>query len=214
MRKLRTRATILLLAVCILTLSGCGAKDWADLIDIGKLWLTAHGLADSQGNPDKVAIVKGTILGTGDPETDAVLEAGQVIKNYQEAEKLFDEGMNDAYTKKDFTKIDAAINLRPGEYRYHSQRGMANMKNGNYDAALKDFDEGDALAAKFGKSAQLQANDTRIYSLQTYGSSVDGEKERLKALSEAYQQRYQISNDPKDKQTAEQYSQESANTTN
>ncbi|HEY0827591.1 MAG TPA: hypothetical protein VGE40_05815 [Bacilli bacterium] len=209
MKFLRNGCFILLLSGTLLILPACTKQDFKDLADIAKMWAAAHDLMDDQGKPNYVNIGARTTFGisTGDAEADAAIDAGAVVHNFQEAEKLSNEGKN----RGDIKKVDAAIKLRPGEFTYRNQRGSMDFFEGNLTKAEKDFAEAEKLAEKYGKVSRLRNIESRITSL-TYQfnkyiqnlahPSADNEEEIKsryhKIMSDSFYERYTFTKDPSD----------------
>lgn len=215
---LRKLAIVLGLLLCISALSGCTKQDWKDLFDIGKSWAVEHEVLDDNGSPNYWNIATRSFGGsTGDPQADAVIDAGITVKNFQKAEDLSKEG----FQARDVSKVSKAISMRPGEYRYYNQRGALNFFTSKYKDSEKDFDEADKLALKYGKDAQIRNLTYRSHAIGAEYSYLqsknqmyqEGKIKYYKTLIETYDQLYvytsnheyeKASNDLKDLMKVEQ----------
>lgn len=161
MKLLRKWGGVLVLVWTAMVMSACTSQDWHDLVDFGRMWAQSHDILNEDGSPNLVTIGVREFGGTtGDEQTDAAIDAGKVVKNYEEAEKLNEEAINEG----DPEKMKAAIDLRPGEFRYYNNRG-AMLLDTDERAARKDFADADRLAAKQGRAAQLRNINSRLEAL-------------------------------------------------
>jgi hypothetical protein len=64
---------------------------------------------------------------TGDPEADAVLDAYEMIKNLNEADKLMDAGR----VNRNAAAMDQAIQKRPGDWTYRVARSALAIEQGD-----------------------------------------------------------------------------------
>ena len=64
---------------------------------------------------------------SGDPEADAVLDAYEMIKNLNEADKLMDKGREE----RDPVAMDQAIKKRPGDWTYRVSRSALALEQGD-----------------------------------------------------------------------------------
>lgn len=205
--KLRKWGLMLALPVLASMLAGCTKQDWQDLADFAKTWAREHKLLNEDGNPNYVAIGGRTVFGTstGDEQTDAVIDGGTVVKNFEEAEKLSEEASESGDKK----KVDQAIRLRPGEFRYYNQRGAMLLLPGK-SGWEKDFAEADELAARYGKASQLRNLDSRINFIHSeyYSNDILNTNQKIRynqAMHKAYYQRFLLTNDPQDKEQSDHY---------
>ena len=67
---------------------------------------------------------------TGDDEADAVLDAYEVIRNLNEADKLMDKGRQE----RDPAVMDQAIQRRPGDWTYRVSRAALALEQGDWTA--------------------------------------------------------------------------------
>ena len=204
---------ITVLIFSILTISGCTRQDWMDLLDIAKMWARENGYLDEKDKPNYTGI--GAKVLFGDEEAKAVLDAGMTVKNFQEAEKLSEEG----WKSNDVKKIDSAISMRPGEFRYNNQRGAILFFDGKYEEANREFETADSkLLENYNNnfSAQIQNCDSRISclkekhsQLESTGSlNIEQEMNYYNTLSKTYLKKWGFTNDEKDKHLYEAYKNE------
>ncbi|HYF91972.1 MAG TPA: hypothetical protein VD969_06975 [Symbiobacteriaceae bacterium] len=195
MERIRRATAVMLLAGSLL-LTGCSDSDMRDLAGIARIWAESHGLVDSDGKPDYFTVGMRVMGGsTGDEQADAVIDAGMTVKNFNDAE----EKREQAIKEKDLKKLDAAISMRPKEFRYHNDRGAILLEQGKVNEAYDEFDKADALAQQYGKASQVRNLDSRIEAINRipppYGNSYNWALHKLGLL----EQRYALTNDPLDK---------------
>lgn len=78
---------------------------------------------------------------TGDNELDAALEAGPVVYNFHQADKLSDQGLEEG----NVALIDQAINLRPDDWSYYDKKAAVLFNQGNVQEAERNFEEAEWL---------------------------------------------------------------------
>jgi tetratricopeptide (TPR) repeat protein len=78
---------------------------------------------------------------TGDNELDAALEAGPVVHNFHQAEKLSDQGLAEG----NVALIDQAITMRPDDWSYYDKRAAVLTSQGNIEEAQQSFGESEWL---------------------------------------------------------------------
>jgi len=173
MRKYNKLKIIFLSLLMIFILSGCSQSDWSDLADFAKEWALEHEVLTCK---TKVPIFGEITLpipipsdktnkrleqgaSTGDPDADAVIDAGSVVYNFSQAEKLSKE----AKDKKDITKVDQAIKIRPNEFRYYNQKGAMLFNDINQiDKAMENFEKADKIARSYGTAYEVRNLESRI----------------------------------------------------
>jgi hypothetical protein len=157
------KGIILIVSLCaVISLPGCTRQDWVDLKDIMVMWGQAHGLVNESGRPDYLGILPRVLGGsTGDPQADAVVDAGTVVDKFQRAEELSDKGRRGGSPE----PVRQAITLRPGEFRYRNQLGAMMVAQGNDKEARASFAAADKAAAKFGKTARESNLNSRSTAL-------------------------------------------------
>ncbi len=151
MRRWRSIALALsLLLAAQLFLTACSPDDFADVVDFFKSWAEDEGLIDKDGNPSVMGIL-GAKLGD-DKDAQALVDAGEAVQsiatNDQRAAEAKQEGNPD--------KVTAAINARPGEYRYYSDRAAIYAAQGKMDLARRDIEAATQMAQKLGGQAEVQ----------------------------------------------------------
>jgi hypothetical protein len=134
---MKKRIVALALSALMLLLTGCSAEDRQLLIDIALSWAAEHaGEIASYG-----------IFGTsGNDEVDAVLGARSVIDNLNSADKLMEEGRKEG----DLSKMEEAIEKRPGDYTYRTSYAAALLKSGDAAEAEAQFAAADEAVVKYG----------------------------------------------------------------
>jgi hypothetical protein len=126
---------IALLALMIL-LTACSAEDRQIFIDIARSWAAEHA----------VEIGSYTVFGTtGNDEVDAVLDARGVIDNINAADQLMEEGRKEG----NLTKMEEAVEKRPGDYTYRVSYGAALLQQGDAAEAEAQFAAADAALGNY-----------------------------------------------------------------
>ena len=118
---------IALLALMMMFLTACSADEIRDeVIDLAMSWAREHA----------IEIGSYAVFGTtGDDEVDAVLGARDVIENVNAADKLMEEGRKEG----NLTKMEKAIEKRPGDYTYRVSYGAALLYQGDAAEAEAQF---------------------------------------------------------------------------
>jgi hypothetical protein len=214
------RAAILVLSLLIIVLvpflSACDSSEAQDLIYWAKLWAIVHDITDENGSPNLGATIRfaaGEAFGvgsTGDKEGDAAIDAARVLKNIRQAEDEADQGWEALYKGQNIKlsvlpHYDQAVNMRPDDWSYRNERGIAQLENlenpDNAKAAKADFDEATVLAKKSGKPAEylrmlknreqamarMVAHDNDIHAFPT--------KDMYLEQSRTYDELYKLTND-------------------
>jgi hypothetical protein len=133
----KRRIVALALAALMLFTVGCDAESRQFIIDLALEWAKEHA----------IDVGKYTLLGrSGDDEVDAVMGARDVIANLQEADKLMEEGR----AKGDLTKMEQAVEKRPGDYTYRVSYGAALLRSGNAAEAEAQFVAADTAVTSYG----------------------------------------------------------------
>ena len=159
------RRAIVILSVLIMCvvpfLSACESGELQELVYWAKLWAIVHDITDEDGTPNIGAATRFTIgeafgLGsTGDEEGDAAIDCGRTLNNIREAADEADEGWTNLYKGANVNldvlpHYNQAVNLRPKDWRYRNERGIAQLENADSPDATKaaqaDFDKADELA--------------------------------------------------------------------
>lgn len=123
---------LILLGFLGLGLTACEAEDVAFLQAMAEEWAQAKNInpTNADGSINFGGLVNaGTSLlgGSGDPETDAAVQAGAVIESIKAA----DDSANKALAIQDLKSADDAIKQRPNDYHYHVVRGVVLLANGS-----------------------------------------------------------------------------------
>ena len=164
------KRTVLILAVFIVSLLpfiGSCTSEAEELVYWAKLWALTHDITDGDGNPSYLAIgrfaaveILGIPVSTGDDEGDAAIDSAHTLKDIRDADKEAKTGWNALYKGQHInTEVlphyNQAVNLRPDDWSYRNERGIAQLENiqnpDNAKAAKADFDKAAALAKKGGK---------------------------------------------------------------
>jgi hypothetical protein len=137
------RALLLVAALTLpLMLTACEESDTEFLLDLAIEFAQEKGLLNADGSPNLGTMGQYALFGTtGDPEADAALDAGFVVKNLEDADQLAQEGAEEG----DMNKINAAINARPGDWSYREQQAALLMAQGDMEGAEQAMAESDQL---------------------------------------------------------------------
>jgi hypothetical protein len=206
------RKTLLVLVACglLLALSGCGtAEDRAMVKDFVEDWVRSkeiHPINEEGGIDWQGAWNLGTRIVTGsvgDEETDAVLDAYQVIDTIHQADKLMDEGRDE----RDASKMDQAIKMRPGDWTYRVTRAGLALEQGDLTQYSAQVDA--AAQASQGKDPLWVANqhigefEKVENKLATSGfTSADQCRQVYGALFDQYSRRAALTKSPDDQAKA------------
>ncbi|MDO8648219.1 MAG: hypothetical protein Q7R81_00365 [Candidatus Peregrinibacteria bacterium] len=155
----RARASIgVSLLVLSLLLTACEKKDKELVLDFAKEWGKLHGLYDENGNLTGKAMARGALVnspnwmkpdvkgpdGEPDPAGNAAVDAGAVVKDIMDNDKLVEQAQLDLAKKPPdqkaaMDKYTQAVKARPGDWYYRNRRALLSMEMGNETAAGKDF---------------------------------------------------------------------------
>ena len=134
---MKKRIVALALSALMLFLTGCSAEDRQILIDIALSWAREHA----------AEIVSYGLWGsTGNDEVDAVLGARSVIDNLNSADQLMEEGRETG----DLSKMEEAIEKRPGDYTYRVSYAATLLQSGDAAEAEAQFAAADEAVVKYG----------------------------------------------------------------
>jgi hypothetical protein len=172
---LRFRKIVLVLLVLLVMpfIYSCDSGDVDALINWAKLWAMVHDITDTDGNVNPGAVARftaGELFGfgsTGDAEGDAAIDVAKDVKgmldNLRDAEAEADKGWEALDSGKNIQenvvpRYNKAISLRPDDWSYRNERGIAYLEDlqtdNNDKLAQKDFDKANDLARKSGKPAE------------------------------------------------------------
>jgi len=130
--KLRRAALITGLVLVTPLLSACTQEDIDWLFEIGEEWGRAKAVMQLFGLP------------SGDPLVDAALDAGSVVANLEDAERLAREGVESG----DISKVEAAIEARAKDWGFHEQKAALLMAQGDATGADRAFADSEDLVGK------------------------------------------------------------------
>ncbi len=168
----RLRRTALIAGLVLITplLSACTQEDIDWLFAIGEEWGRANGVIDDAGNINfGQAVMQVFGLPSGDPLVDAALDAGSVVANLEDAERLAREGVESG----DIAKVEAAIEARTKDWGFLEQKAGLLMAKGDFAGADQAFADSESLVrdqiSKGGDCRLLARNmlTHRINALET-----------------------------------------------
>lgn len=128
-------------------LSACEDTAMLDfLAEMAVEWAQEKGILTAENSIDWIQVgayqlqraFKGT---TGDSELDAALEAGPVVHNLHQADKLSNEGLAEG----DVGKIDQAISMRPDDWSYYDKKAAVLVIQENAEEAERNLEEAEWL---------------------------------------------------------------------
>ena len=142
---MKKRILVIVLSALMVLMTGCSTEDSQILIDIAQSWALEHA----------VEIASYGVFGTtGNDEVDAVLDSQGVIDNINSADHLMEEGRKEG----DLTKMEEAVQQRPGDYTYRTSYAAALLQKGDAAEAENQFAAADeALVDYSGDHAQTYA---------------------------------------------------------
>jgi hypothetical protein len=140
------RRTIILLSLLVLLLvpflTSCDAGDIDVLVNYAKMWAMVHDITDEDGHISAGAATRfivgeaGGFGSTGDKEGDAVIDSARTVNKMREAQSEADQGKKALYDGRDIDKdvlphYNQAIKLRPYDWVYYNERGIAYLEKWN-----------------------------------------------------------------------------------
>ncbi|MCI0861719.1 MAG: hypothetical protein J4N82_07265 [Chloroflexi bacterium] len=182
----RLRRTALIVGLVLVTpmLSACTQEDIDWLFAIGEEWGRANGVIDEAGNINYgQAVMQVFGVPSGDSLVDAALDAGSVVANLEDAERLAREGIESG----DIAKVEAAIEARTKDWGFHEQKAGLLMAQGDFAGADRAFADSESLVrdqiSKGGDCRLLARNifTHRINALETQLSLQPNDQLRSKA---------------------------------
>jgi hypothetical protein len=148
MRSQRGFFRFMLIALALLPLlSACEDTAMLDfLAEMAVEWGQEKGILTAENTVDWIQVgayqLQRAVAGsTGDNELDAALEAGPVVHNFHQADKLSDQGLAEG----DVDKIDQAINMRPDDWSYYDKKAAVLVIQGNATEAERSLEEAEWL---------------------------------------------------------------------
>jgi len=133
----------IVLVLVALMLVGCGAEGRALLQELAWSWAKEHA-----GD-----VARYTFTGRSrSAEVDAVLGARDAVQNMMNADKLMEEGREE----NDLSKMEQAVEKRPGDYTYRATYGVALLRAGHGAEAEAQFVAGDKAAERYGAGHRQQ----------------------------------------------------------
>ena len=196
------------LAIC---LAGCDVveEDRALARDFIEEWVRSKNMhpVDEEGNVDVGGLInlgsRVLIGSTGDDETDAVINAYEVIDTLHKADELMAEGSRN----RDASKMDEAIELRPGDWTYRVARAGLALEQGDVGQAVKQIE-----AAQIGGQGAppLDFLDQSIAEFEKVENRIGGKFksdeqcfELYGGLASLYRERSTHTNSPEDRARAD-----------
>jgi hypothetical protein len=164
--------SLLVLLALLLSATSCSAK--AELLALALQFLPEYLTYKTTGT-------------SGIPEVDALLTAKSQLDKIDQADKLVAEGRK----KGDITKVEQAMAMRPGDWRYGYQAGALLLEQGDAAGAKKYFDN-----ASYGGQNMVTVDnpviegESRVYPKDQYAVKVL-EESRQKMQDQGWKNRDQ-----------------------
>ena len=154
--KVKNQSVFLLIFIgfLLLSLTACVPEDIAFMNAMADEWARAKNLnpINEDGSINLEGAFNGfraSALGSGDPETDAVIQAGLITQSIKDADDLADK----ALANRDLEAADKAIKIRPNDYHYQVVASVIMLSNGTVPPANE--------AARSALETALQQNPNR-----------------------------------------------------
>ncbi|MBI4318813.1 MAG: hypothetical protein HY675_10005 [Chloroflexi bacterium] len=167
--KLKRAIVIAMVGFLLVGLPACTQGDVDLVIDFIEEWARYKKIhptnADGGVNLEGVANIATREMGfsTGDEEADAAIDAGKVIHNLQEADKLMDEGRQN----RDPAKMDEALKKRPDDWSYNLSRANLALEQGEMNTFYQHRDRSnDPHASPRERSSRAQQNISELEDLR------------------------------------------------
>ena len=213
---MRRMLVVCALLVLLPILTSCESGELQQLIYWAKLWAIVHDVTDEDGNPNFGAATRFTAgeafgLGTtGDEEGDAAIDAARVVDKMRRAEDAADKGQEALYGGSNVKEsvlphFDTAIGLRPGDWSYRNERGIAILESRfpslDIKVARADFDKAAVLARQNKRSDEylrmLKHREQVMAKLvgQRYAERADVNNEIYQEQVRTYDELYKMTND-------------------
>ncbi len=195
------RFTLVALALLPL-LSACEDTAMLDfLAEVAVEWAQEKGILTAENTVDWIQVgayqLQRAVAGsTGDSELDAALEAGPVIHNFHQADKLSDEGLAEG----DVGKIDQAISMRPDDWSYYDNKAAVLVTQGNAEEAERNLEEAERLVDdRIQNGGDCQVLKLNLYrnreqALLSQLDGNEGNQHLLDLLDETQSQIYYLEN--------------------
>ena len=157
---------LLVVSLLLPLLSACQDTEMLDfLAELAVEWAREKGILNAENNVDWIQVgayqLQRAVAGTtGDNELDAALEAGPVVHNFHQADKLSEQGLEEG----NVDKIDQAINMRPDDWSYYDKKAAVLYKQGNVQEAERSLEEAEWLVDDRIKSGE----DCKVLKLNLY----------------------------------------------
>lgn len=134
---------VIVLVLVALMLAGCGPEGRALLQELAWSWAKEHA-----GD-----VARYTFTGrSNSAEVDAVLGARDAVQNMMNADQLMEEGRKE----NDLSKMEQAVEKRPGDYTYRASYGAALLRAGQGQEAEDQFVAADKAAERYGAGHRQQ----------------------------------------------------------
>lgn len=148
-----SRLLLIGLVPALLLVSACEKTDTDLVMDFMNTWLESRGMVEKDPKTGKYSPTVSAIpvaLGatsTGDPQIDAAVQGGKMVKDIAATDKIIDDAKKDLEAdppkkKEAKDKLDVAVNSRPTDWYYRNNRGAYLLANGDVNGATKDFEAG------------------------------------------------------------------------
>ncbi|MDA2922294.1 hypothetical protein MYX07_03445 [Patescibacteria group bacterium AH-259-L07] len=165
--KLRIKKIIIPMALLLFMGLGCTRTDTDIAIDFLTEWAVQEGILNEDGSPTLKTAADATIdSSTGDPQTDAALDAGErVVESIKKADVQLDKanqvlGTDPPNTEKALDHVDQATKIRPNDWYIRNQRATLLAEVGR--DAQKDAARADKSCDVYGGHRKVEC-ESRVY---------------------------------------------------
>ncbi len=162
-----SQRTLLPFFLALLTLlAGC-ARDEDLVQDFLNTWMEERGMMEKDPETGEYKPTLGALgvatgwSSSGDDRIDAAVQAGKMVKDIKDTDKLVDEAValleeRPPMKNQAMGKLNVAVSRRPDDWYYRNHRGALHAQGGDYTRAGADFKH--AEAACQGNSHCLRAH--------------------------------------------------------
>jgi hypothetical protein len=179
---------VLILAIPVIFLSGCDDVDWDLLEDAFEAWAEENDLIENgEWKPEGLVIkaIDNTIADITNQEEFVQLDGLDVIRDIEKADQLAEEAMLEL----DPVKMEAAVSIRPLDWRLLEQEGAVWGANGDYASAEIAWTQSDELLRhsldQGGDCAKLRRSQLEFRLGTLWEAVLTYESQEDRALAEA-----------------------------
>ncbi|MDA2936369.1 hypothetical protein MYX06_04090 [Patescibacteria group bacterium AH-259-L05] len=164
--KLRIKKIIIPMALLLFIGAGCTRSDKDLAIGFLMDWAVSQGIINEDGSPTWSTLARSTLgTSTGDPQTDAAIDAGVVAKSIKDSDEQIDQAdqalANDQPDReKALDHLNQAAKIRPDDWYIRNQRATVLAETGK--DPQKDTTRADKSCDKLADRSQRRCLE-RVY---------------------------------------------------